>query len=80
MTRSLKWFALTLCVSTLLPIPLQAQNFRCTTAGTVGNPSGAVAASASVTVTNRAIGLTRTVFTLGVHAVRGLEPGTQGHD
>jgi hypothetical protein len=78
MKRSLNWLLLTLCVSSLLILPLQAQKTSGTITGIVTDPSGAVVANASVTVINTATGLTRTTSTdtQGVYAVPELEPGT----
>jgi hypothetical protein len=61
----------------LASLPAVAQNFG-ELAGTVADPSGAVIAGASITITNEASGITRTAETneAGSYSVPFLNPGT----
>ncbi|HLK33801.1 MAG TPA: TonB-dependent receptor, partial [Terriglobales bacterium] len=61
--RLLSFFLLVACVLLLSLLPLQAQKITGTISGVVTDPSGAVVANATVTITNVATGLTRTITT-----------------
>lgn len=68
--------AVMLCLSALA-LPAYGQSNRGTITGTVTDPNGAVVANATVTVTNIATGISRTVSTGndGVYTIPALEPG-----
>ncbi len=70
------WFALVMAFALALS-PAYGQNFGELT-GTVADPSGAVIAGASITITNEASGITRTAETneAGSYNVPFLNPGT----
>ncbi len=72
------WFLLSLCVVLLLLAPVYAQKITGTISGVVTDPSGAVVAGATVTITNTETGLVRstTTSTSGEYSAPDLPPGT----
>src|SRR5664279_5514314 len=63
MNRLGSWLLLTLCIVSLLAVPLMAQKTSGTIRGVVTDPSGAVLANVPVDITNSETGQTRTVNT-----------------
>src|SRR5579884_75354 len=63
MKRWSSYLFITLCALFLLLAPVYAQKITGTISGTVTDPSGAVVPNATVTITNIATGLVRTVTT-----------------
>ena len=63
MNRLGSWLTLTLCVVSLLAVPMVAQKTSGTIRGVVTDPSGAVLANVPVEITNTETGLSRTVTT-----------------
>ena len=72
------WFLLIVFIPLLLLAPVYAQKMTGTISGTVTDPSGAVVAGATVTVTNSETGLVRTTTsgTAGEYTAPDLPPGT----
>jgi hypothetical protein len=77
MNRWRKSLFLTLCVLALLTIPLYGQKTTGLITGDVTDPSGAMVANATVSVTSNATGQTRTATTdtSGTFTVPDLQPG-----
>ena len=63
MNRLGSWLLLTLCIVSLLAVPLMAQKTSGTIRGVVTDPSGAVLANVPVVITNAETGVERTVTT-----------------
>jgi hypothetical protein len=63
MNRLGSWLLLTLCIVSMLAVPMVAQKTSGTIRGVVTDPSGAVLANVPVEITNAATGLARTVTT-----------------
>ena len=63
MNRLGSWLLLTLCIVSLLAVPMMAQKTSGTIRGVVTDPSGAVLANVPVDITNTENGQTRTVTT-----------------
>jgi hypothetical protein len=63
MNRLGSWLLLTLCIVSLLAVPMMAQKTSGTIRGVVTDPSGAVLANVPVEITNTETGLARTVTT-----------------
>src|ERR1022692_4419601 len=63
MNRLGSWLLLTLCIVSLLAVPMMAQKTSGTIRGVVTDPSGAVLANVPVDITNTEKGQTRTVTT-----------------
>jgi hypothetical protein len=63
MNRLGSWLILTLCIVSLLAVPMVAQKTSGTIRGVVTDPSGAVLANIPVEITNSETGLARTVTT-----------------
>jgi len=63
MNRLGSWLILTLCIVSLLAVPMVAQKTSGTIRGIVTDPSGAVLANVPVEITNTETGLSRTVTT-----------------
>ena len=68
-----------LVLSLVLAVSLLAQTDRGNVTGSVTDPSGAVIAGATVTVTHRATGAAKTVTTTGAgeYNIPGLTPGAE---
>jgi hypothetical protein len=78
MNRLGSWLLLTLCIVSLLCVPMMAQKTTGTLRGVVTDPSGAVLANVPVVITNTETGQTRTVTTntQGEYAAPELAVGT----
>src|SRR5664279_2181817 len=63
MNRLGSWLLLTLCIVSLLAVPMVAQKTSGTIRGVVTDPSGAVLANIPVEITNSETGQVRTVTT-----------------